>query len=80
MCVIQWSIVASLKRFLDELDIILTWSFALTIFPRKYFLSWNIAKNMEKMRKIIYMNIYQCLIINKDNHMNQHSKYEKILS
>ena len=35
---------------------------------------------MEKMRKIIYMNIYQCLIIDKDNHMNQHSKYEKILS
>ena len=24
------------------------------------------------------MNIYQCLIINQDNHMNQHCKYEKI--
>ena len=35
---------------------------------------------MEIMRKIIYMNIYQCLIINKDTHMNQHNKYEKILS
>ena len=26
------------------------------------------------------MNIHQCLIIMKDNRMNPHSKYEKILS
>ena len=27
---------------------------------------------------IIYMNVWQCLIINQDNIMNQHSKYGKI--
>ena len=31
-------------------------------------------------KKIIKMNIYQCLVINKDTIMNQQSKYEKILS
>ena len=27
---------------------------------------------------IIYMNVCQCVIINQDNIMNQHSKYRKI--
>ena len=69
-----------MKRFWAKLDIKLDMIFCLNNFLHKYFQSWNIAKNMEKMKKIIYLNIYQCLIINKDNHMNQHSKYEKILS
>ena len=41
------------------------------------FIFSNKKKKKKKKKK---KNIYQCLIINKDNHMNQHSKYEKILS
>ena len=43
-------------------------------------LNMIICPNMEKLRKIIYINNYQCLIINKDTLMNQQSTIEKILS
>ena len=75
MCVIQWNhVVANLKRFWVGLDIKLNMIICLNNFPHQIFSKFKIAKNMEKFRNIIYVNNYQCLIINKDTLMNQQSK------
>ena len=53
--------------------------FCLNNFPTKIF---SKLKHCQKHGKNEKNNIfeYSSMIINKDNHMNQHSKYEKILS
>ena len=49
-------------------------------FPHQIFFKSKYRQNIEKIRKMIYVNNYQCLIINKDNQLNQQSQYDKILS